>query len=243
VPILDVHCYLGGSVVPGVGHDGPSVLEAMRERGVQSAIAISTHAMAVDVAAGNRIVRAAIDKVPDLYGCLVARTNRVEESVASLRELAGHRKVLGMLLIGRHSGDPVGKAAADEVLNAYRRFGKPVFLLTPHGECADAALEIARGYGMLKVILLGMGGDDWRRGIAVADAATNVLVETSGSPDGAKLPAAVEALGVHRVVFGSGFPHVDPAVGLAALDAAGLSVEARRRIAGENARRVFELAA
>lgn len=240
--VLDVHCYLGGSVLPGVGSDGPSVMAALRTRDISHAVAISSHALAVDVCAGNRLLRAAVERTDGLYGCLAASINRPEESVASLRELASGSRMVGAVLVGRTPGDPISRVHADTVLNAYRRYGKPLFLMTPNAAAADAALEIARAYTMLKVVLLGMGGEDWRIAIEVAAAATNVFLETSGSPDTSKIPAAVAELGCHRIVFGSGFPHVDPVVALSSLSAADLGEDAYRRIAAQNAHRLLDLA-
>src|SRR5205807_138858 len=126
--------------------------------------------------------------------------------------------------------EPVTKMVADEIINAYRRYSKPLFLFTPNGECVQAALDIAKSYPMLKVVFLGMGGADWRIGIAAAHAATNVLLETSGSLDRAKLPAAVEAIGSHRILFGSGTPRVDAAAAAGLIEDSDLSDDARQKI-------------
>lgn len=218
-------------------------MNALNQRSITATVAISSHALAVDVAAGNRILRAATEATPGFYGCLAARVDRPDQAVATLRELAGNRRMLGVLLLGRQVGAPVPRRDADEVLNAYRRYGKAVFILAPDAEAVEAGLEIARAYTMLKVVLLGMGGSSWQQAVAAAEAATNLLLDTSGSLDPAKLPYAVEALGPHRLLFGSGFPHVDPVVGLAALDAAGFGAEAKRKVLEDNARRLFDVEA
>jgi predicted TIM-barrel fold metal-dependent hydrolase len=104
-----------------------------------------------------------------------------------------------------------------------------------------ATLEIARAYPMLKVVLIGMGGASWRAGIAAAHAATNVWLETSGALDLAKLPAAFASVGAHRIVFGSGSPHVDPAAALGLIEDSNLTDDVRRRILYDNAQRLFGL--
>jgi predicted TIM-barrel fold metal-dependent hydrolase len=94
---------------------------------------------------------------------------------------------------------------------------------------------------MLKVVFLGMGGADWRAAIAAAHACTNVLLETSGVMDRAKIPAALEVLGAHRILFGSDAPHTDAGAAAGLIEDSDLSEEARSRILGENARRLFDL--
>ena len=87
-----------------------------------------------------------------------------------------------------------------------------------------------------------MGGADWRSGIAAAQQATNIFLETSGSLDRAKISAAVEALGPNRVVFGSGLPALDPAAALGLIKDSGISAAEQKRILYDNAYRLLNLA-
>ena len=93
---------------------------------------------------------------------------------------------------------------------------------------------------MLKVVFLGMGGPDWRAAIAAAHACTNVMLETSGHLDRAKIPAAEEVIGAHRVLFGSDAPHTDAAAAVGLVEDSDLTDDARARILGDNARRLFD---
>jgi predicted TIM-barrel fold metal-dependent hydrolase len=86
-----------------------------------------------------------------------------------------------------------------------------------------------------------MGGEDWRVAIAAAKSSTTLRLETSGSLDRAKISAAIEALGAHRLLYGSGSPHLDPAAALGLLDDSGLSDDTRRRLLSLNALRLFNL--
>src|SRR5688500_12858150 len=126
-------------------------------------------------------------------------------------------------------------------MNAYRRFGKPLFLFTPNADCVHAALELAKAYNSYRVVFLGMGGEDWRVAIAAAKSGTNILLEASGSLDRAKQAAAVETLGVHRILFGSGSPHLDAAAALGMLEDSGMNEDYRRRILSMNALRLFAM--
>jgi predicted TIM-barrel fold metal-dependent hydrolase len=239
LPIFDAHCYLGDGVVPGVANNASVITAAMQARGVDAAVLLSAHARRADPAAGNRVLKAMLEQGQNLYGCLVTHVNRVEASMTAMRELMPGRKFVGMAVSGMRPDDFVQKIVADEIVNAYRRYSKPLFLFTPNENAVQAGLEIAKGYPMLKVVFLGMGGADWRAAVAAAHAATNVYLETSGVLDRAKLPAAVAALGAHRLLFGSGFPHVDTAAALGLIEDSDLSEEARRKILSDNARRLF----
>lgn len=241
MPVFDIHSYLGGSLIPGLAANTAHVTQAMEERAIDGAMLISARAREVDPLAGNRILKAMVEQSPALVGCLVTHTNRAEASITVMRELMTFRKFVAMLLVGPTAGEPVQKVLADDILNAYRRFGKPLFLYAPNAAAVSFALEIARGYPMLRVVLLGMGGRDWRSAVAAAHAATNVLLETSGAMDRAKLPAAAQAVGAHRIVFGSGTPTTDAGAAMGLVEDSRLSAETRELILGVNARRLLGL--
>ncbi len=241
--IFDVHWNLGGGIVPAVSHNAASIGAAMTARGIDGAVLFSAHARDVDTLAGNRILKAMVGQDERLYGCLTTHTNRSDKSIAAMRELMPLRRFVGMCIVGSKPDQPIDQLVADDILNAYRRYGKPLFIHTHNAECVRAALAIAKNFTMLKVVLLGMGGVDWRAAIAAAHASTNIVLETSGHLDRAKLPAAVEVLGAHRVVFGSDAPHMDAAAAAGLIEDSDLSDDTRARILGDNARRLFELQA
>ncbi len=242
MPIFDIHNYIGGSVIPGVSHNAAAIQATLQERGIESAMLYSNHARYVDPLSGNRILRAMIEQSKNLFGCVVTHTNRIEASVTVLRELMGSSKFLAMTITGVHPDEPVRKVVADEILNAYRRFSKPLIIYTPNASAVEAAHEIARAYSMIKVVLLGMGGEDWRSAIAAAHTTTNIYLETSGVLDRVKLPSAVDVLGTHRILFGSGAPQVDVSAAMGLIEDSAISEEAKHRILYDNARKLFGLA-
>lgn len=230
---------MGGSVIPGVSANAGVILAEAAARSIDAVVLMSAHARRVDPVAGNRVLARMIEQAPHLYGCLIANTSRAETSTAVMRELMPQRKFLAMAIVSGRWNDPVRRLVADELINSYRRYSKPLFLFTPNGEAVAAAMEIARAYPMLKVVLLGMGGAEWRAALAAAHQCTNILLETSGELDRAKIPAAVAAIGAHRILFGSGSPHLDAAAAMGLLEDSDLSEDARRKILYENAARLF----
>lgn len=241
MPVFDCQCWLGGGIVPGMSQTPASVVSDMSAHGIDRALLLSAHARLVDPLAGNRFVKAALSNAPALLGGLVAHVNRAEQSVTAMRELMPLRRFVGMALAANTLEEPIGQNLADEVLNAYRRYCKPLLLFALNGASVERALAIAKSYPMLKVVLIGMGGRDWRQAIHAAHSATNIVLETSGALEQAKLPAAVEALGAHRLVFGSGSPGTCASAALGMISDTGLSDDAKRRILWDNAVRLFDL--
>lgn len=241
MPIFDIHAYLEGYPAPGINQNGAQVLQTIQARGIERATLLSARAARVDPLSGNRILKAMLEQGPGLFGCLTVNLNRVDVSLQAIRDLLGNRKFVGILLTTPTPQQPLHAIVADEILNACRRYQKPIYLNTPNAACVEVGLHLARTYNMHKFIFLGMGGADWRTGIAAAQQATNVFLETSGPLDRAKLPAAVEAIGAHRLLFGSGSPYLDPAAALGLVEESELSPNSLRNILHENAARLFNL--
>lgn len=243
MPIVDCHVSLEGHLLPGINQNGAQVSELLAQRGIERAIVYSARAARVDPLSGNRILKAMIEPIPGLFGCVVAHVNRVDSSVQAVRELLGQRSFVGVMPVSVSPDDILPPLLADEILNACRRYQKPVFLLTPNGACVDAALRLAKTYNVHKFIFVGMGGSDWRAAIAAGQQAANIYLETSGVLDTAKVPAAIEGVGSHRILFGSGLPDLDPAAALGMLEDADVRPNDKRRILFENADKLFGLAA
>lgn len=242
MPIFDTHTYLEGYALPGFNQNAAQVNERMQARSIERAVLISTRAMQADPLTGNRILKAMIDQGTGLFGCLVAHLNRVDASLQAIRDLMGGKRIIGVLLTANQPQQPLHPLVADEVLNACRRYQKPIFLLTPNAACVEVALHLTRTYSMHKFVFLGMGGSDWRTGIAAAQQSVNIFLETSDALDRAKIPAAVEAIGAHRILFGSGTPRIDAAAALGLLADSDLSQGDRKRILHDNAARLFSIA-
>jgi len=241
MPIFDIHAYLEGYPVPGINQSAVQVQNLMRAREIERVVLLSARAAQVDPLSGNRILKAMIDQEPGMYGCLTAHLNRVDASLQAIRDLGGHRRFVGIMLISNDPKAPLQPLVADEVLNACRRYQKPIFLFTPNAACVEVGLHLAKTYNMHKFVFLGMGGADWRTGIIAAHQSTNILLETSGTLDRAKIHAAAEVIGPHRLLFGSGCPHLDPAAALGLIEESGLSANAMRSILHENAAKLFNL--
>ncbi len=92
----------------------------------------------------------------------------------------------------------------------------------------------------MKFVLLAMGGDDWRMATVVAERTLNLVLEVSGSFSPDKIRFAVERIGSHRMVYGSGLPYVDPSVVIGLVEDADISDADKRNIFENSARRLFK---
>lgn len=238
---FDVHTTLEGFVIPGYNQSASQMKQQMQARSIDQFAVMSSRAIDADPLSGNRILSAMIEQEQGVYGILVAHLNRVDASLQAMRELLSRRRFIGVALVQSDMSQPLHPLVADEVLNGVRRFQKPIFLHTPNADCVEVALELSKTYNMHKFVFLGMGGHDWRTAIAAAHQSVNIYLEVSGSLDRAKIPAAIEGIGSHRILFGSGMPILDPTAILGLIDDSGLSSIDQKRILHDNAAKLFQL--
>ena len=108
------------------------------------------------------------------------------------------------------------------------------------GESTPTELaQLARKFPAQKFMCAHAGGE-WERGIRAVRDQPNVLIETSGFDATAGfIEMAVRELGAGRIVFGSHLPSRSLGTELSKVTAANISEDDKRRILGENFRRLF----
>ena len=239
MPIFDAHVYWMDSPITHEAATRASILDAMRRRDVTQAGLISGLAARCDFVAGNRALAQILDPSVGLFGYAVVNADYSTESQEEFRRYLSRNEFLGAVMFG-HNGQPVTADDARDVLNAYRRFSKPMAIATPDAASVHAARAIAAEFPAMKFVLLGMGGDSWRTAIGVAKKHLNVYLEISGSLDSDKVAHAAEALTPRKVIYGSGFPLADPEAILGMVETAPTVTRADRdRILSLNAQTLF----
>jgi predicted TIM-barrel fold metal-dependent hydrolase len=210
------------------------VLSLMDKYHIDKAVLISDIAVSADFMLGNKELYEVISSSDRLYGYLAVNPNYPDEAIELMKSVMSSKKFLAAAFF-QGVGSPyanVGDYRA--ILNAYRRYGKPVFIDTPNRTAIEAAEEIAKEFNTIKFIFGSMGGNDWQRAIS-NNKLLNVCLETSGSFDTDKIKAAFTSFGPHRIMFGSNAPFSDPASMLGLVKNSGLSDNAAAKILSANA--------
>lgn len=220
------------------GTDG--VLSIMDRYGIETAILVPRLAVDSDFRLGNKELFDAVKNNDRLFAYLVVNPNYPEESIQLMRAAMSSPKFVAAAFFQGASMPWPNVDDYRDILNAYRRFAKPVFVNACHAEAVAAAEQMAREFPGIKFIFGCMGGDDWKRSIP-SHSLLNVLLETSGSFDAEKIEEAVNAFGAHRILYGSDLPFSDPASMLALIRSSDLDRSAMDRILGGNAKRLFGL--
>jgi len=215
-------------------------LEAMQKYNIERAVLVPRMAVDSDFRLGNKELFEAIRSDDRLFGYLAVNPNYPEESIRLMRSAMGLPKFIAAACFQGASLPYPNIDDYREILNAYRRFGKPVFVYTPHAEAVEAAEQMAAEFPAIKFVFGSMGGEEWKRAMT-SSRLLNVLLETSGSFDAEKIEETVEHFGAHRVLYGSNLPFSDPASMLALIQNSDLPEESLEKILSGNAERLFAM--
>ncbi|MDQ2687847.1 MAG: amidohydrolase family protein [Armatimonadota bacterium] len=243
MPIFDAHAYFGATPFSSALSSREAVRQTMQRYGIDGMALISGLAAHCDFVAGNRRLMETLDASAGLFGYVTLSPDYTEESLEEQRKYLTRRDVLGGVLFG-HDGQPVTVDHARDILNAHRRYSKPMAIHVPDGAAVHAARQIATEFSTMKFVFLGMGGEDWRTAVVTAKQHLNVYLEISGSLDADKLSHAAATLTPRKLLFGSGLPNSDPhlILGLVA-EARGVTNHDRARILSQNAQGLFNVLA
>ena len=212
----------------------------MQKYGVERSIISSTIANSCDFRRGNAQLAEVVQEGKSLLGCVVVNINYPEQSQKEMHAYLGNDSFVAMLLTSGVRGKHVTLPEAEELLNAHRRFVKPVYLHAFDSASLLAANEMAKAFPIMKFVLLSMGGQDWRIATLLAERTLNLVLEVSGSFSPDKIKFAVEHIGSHRIVYGSGLPYVDPSAVIGLVEDADISDTDKRSILENAARRLFD---
>ena len=214
------------------------VTKALDRFGIEAAILVPRLAVDADFVQGNRELLEAMKSDDRLYGYLVVNPVFCEESIKLMRQAMIHPEFVAMAMFQGASKPYPNLDDCRELLNAYRRFTKPVMLNVESPEAVAAAEQIAGEFSTIKFILGSMGGKAWKCVMGLGKR-LNLHLETSGALDSEKIEEAVESFGPRRIMFGSDLPFANPASILALIQSSNIPEDVMIRILDTNAKTLF----
>lgn len=239
MPIFDSHAYLTDTSLSHSMASRQAVLSTMQRYNFSSVALISGMAASCDFVSGNQRLREILSPDEGLYGYVTLNAGYPAESLEEQRKHLHRPEFVAGLLFG-HDGVPVTLADAREILNAQRRFAKPMAIHVPDAEAAIAMHEIAREFPAMKFILLTMGGEDWHTAVVAAKQYVNLYLDISGSLDSDKVAYATSVLTARKVLYGSSLPYSDPQLTMGLVEETKtLTAMDRNRVYFQNAQQLF----
>jgi uncharacterized protein len=243
MPIFDVYCEWGAS--RWTTGDMTELADKLGRAGVTHAGVASLLAARSNFLEGNYKLNAALQSPPQgprLFGYLTLNPNYPDQSGQDLKRYMSSRAWIGARLDPDTSGQPLESVATDDLIQSYRRYVKPLVVHVSGESEVQHLGEVARAVPQMKIVVLHAGGDAWVDCLALAKKQLNLILEPcSGGTDRGKIEQAVELIGAHRVVFGSGYPRQAPGAALGAVADARIAEHDRAAVLSGTAMRLFGL--
>lgn len=240
MPGVDIYTQLGAA--GWITTDAALLQRAVQRARFDLMGVASRRALAGDLAGGNAEIKALVDQVPQMLGWLVVNPAYPERSTEEMRRYLGSARWLGAVLSPGLSGESLTSSACKEIINAYRRYGKPLMLCVPDEAVLRQLEDLAAEFTTMKFIAAGAGGDHWQYCAAAAKRHTNIFLEPfSGGAHRGKLEMILQTLGAHRIVFASNYPEQNPGAALGVLMDSRITDAEKQSILTTSAIRLFNL--
>ncbi|MGO8671074.1 MAG: amidohydrolase family protein [Capsulimonadaceae bacterium] len=237
--LFDSHAYLADTALSHAMATGEAAAATLARHRIGAVALVSGLAIACDFVSGNADLNSILNAGAGLFGYATLNQSYPAESQEEQRKYLPRREFVAGLLYSA-SGTPVNLGASRDILNAQRRYAKPMAVYTPDAEAVHAVREIAAEFSAMKFILLSMGGNDWHYAVAAAKQHVNLYLEISGSLDADKVAYAATVVTARKLLYGSCMPYSDPQLTIGLVEEAStLTTTDRARVYAQNALALF----
>jgi predicted TIM-barrel fold metal-dependent hydrolase len=242
MPIIDVHAHFGPSPFPVAPHGVAEIEGLMKRFGIEVCCLASSLALTGDLVGGNQALAEAIDNHAGLRGMVVINPNFVDVCLEEMRKYLYQPNFVAAKLHGARHAQALTSEETRALIVGLLRYDRPLFLHLRGMSDIDPLQTLAKEYPTCPIVIAEMGREAWRQVVRVAEACTNVHLECGGVwAEQDKIKYAAEAVGGHRIVFGSNLPLVHPVYALGMVRDAGISPRDKDRILHQNARKLFRI--
>lgn len=242
MPLIDAHAHYGDPPYAAYRSSIEDLAAAMERYHVERLLLASTFAQTCHFIQGNAELQKAIEGREDMFGYVVVNAHYPEESIDQVRQYLPRPNFVGTYFHPAYSRQRVASEGTRSILDALRRYGKPVLIYTCSEQDVRDVVELACEYGTLQIILGQMGGAAWETAIRATANLLNCYLEI-GAEQAArdKIKEALSEVGAKRILFGSNMNILHAAYVAGMVREADISNRDRDRIFYRNALELFGL--
>ena len=243
--IIDAHVHIGKfNSWPLAKGQAEEKLKALRDEGIDYALASSALAISYDCPAGNAEVLAAAARYSEIVPLLCVNPRRPQQTFAELSTYQA-RGFVGLKLHPSRHEYALTSNQAEAVLDFCEENEIPVLTHADESDsrCGPTAIDrVATRHPALVLVVGHACLFSSREVVAVAENHPHVYLELSVNYEAAKLEDTIDRLGCERLLLGSDAPLHHPSVMVQRVKVVGLSDEEEDMILCQNARRLYRLA-
>jgi predicted TIM-barrel fold metal-dependent hydrolase len=241
MPLIDLHCHFG--MTPGEMAVRPpelSLASAYADEWSVEAMCFAATEAETDIVGGNARLTQVIATDRRFRGWLTLSAHQPDVS----QDLARHYLVragwVGARFVQNSEGDAVDVAGGHVILNALRRYSRPVLITANSPATLHAAVRAAREFTTLRFLLVPQNEDLTSDALAAIQETLNIsLLPSAAFVERDVIATAVAHMSERRVLWSSDWGRLHPAAALGMLHESALTGPQRDRIGYRNARELL----
>ena len=241
MPLIDLHCHTGFTpeTLSLNAPDAAAARAYADQYGVET-LCFSAGLSTSDLCGGTTELVSLLATDARFRGWLTLSIHQTELSTELARKYLVKPSFCGALLEQNSDADAVTTAGGREVMNALRRYSRPVLVSVSSPATLEAAIEAAREFSTLKFLISPQ--DEYLTQIAapaMKEAINSVFLPVAAFAERDVVAMAVAILGERRVAWGSNWGRFVPAAALGMIRDSALTGPQRERVGLRNARELL----
>ena len=234
---IDLHCYLGTTPDTRAltAPDSAAAL-AYADQGQFEALCFSAPEASFDLVGGNASLAESTRADPRFRAWMTASIHRPELSGELARLYLVKPRFCGALIEQKTDAESITSQGGRDVLNALRRYSRPVLVTVGTPATLEAAVSAAREFNTLKFVISPQTEELTRVAATAIKEVVNTLFMPSVSyAERDVIASAIATLGERRVAWASGWGRLHPVAALGMARDSALTPSQQERFAYKNA--------
>ena len=240
--IIDFHTVIHPYEMRGIRLEPDEFIERLDLYGIEKAAISAPFYLLSDYILGNELVKKWVKEHPSrLLGFANINPYFESEAVSELKRC----RDWGFKGLGEYHSDlmdmPYDNYHSLKIIEEAVKLDMPVLFHTGE-KCLATAKKVVEIFPEGKFVFAHIGNTKWRELLPFARGHQNLYLCTSGTMyERGFVEEAVKYAGEHRVIYGSDFIFIDPAICIGMIKAASISDSAKRKVLYENAAGLLRL--
>lgn len=241
MPLIDLQCFYGAA--PGTLSVRPPDLAqatAYADRFGIEVLCFAAREASTDLDGGNAHLAAALGSDRRFSGWLTLSPHQPEQSQELARQYLAKANWIGARFEQSTDADSIATAGGYEVLNALRRYGRPVLITASTPATLSAVVTTAKEFHSVKFVFCPQSEELTSDSIAAIKESINVsFLPSVVFTERGVVERAIAVLGERRVLWGSDWGSCLPAAALGMIKDSALSTSQRERMTYRNAKELL----
>jgi predicted TIM-barrel fold metal-dependent hydrolase len=241
MPLVDLHATLGPT--PETLALVPNEAESARTYADQFGVDVmcfSAPLAQFDLAGGNAMLAEQLRIDPRFRGWVTLSIHQPEQSSELARRYLLKEQFCGTLIRCCSDSDALTTQGGHEVLNALRRYSKPVLVEVGSAMTTEAVIQVAREFPTMKFLVSPQNEELTRVVVpAMKEVVNTLFLPVAAFAERDIMAQATQTLGDRRVVWCSSWGRFHPIVAMGMIRDSALSASQRERVGSRNARDVL----